>query len=380
MLRHVRKRTIIEQVIKLLEEYHMKIKKLVSLALAVVLTASFTLTGCGKKIDEDAVVAKLDDKEISLGLANFMAQYTAASYDGYYLDFMGDASAVVDMWTEDMNNTGTTMEMTVKNGIMEQLQTGYLLEQHMEDYGVTITDEELAAMEQAADEFLADNSDKAIKLMGAKKEYITEMLRLHLIQKKMQDAIFATVDTEVSDEEAAQRTISYFRISDQGYYDEENNYIQYTDEEKAGIEETAAQVAKDAAEDFDAAAADYNVNTYSYGADEIGEDGTATGTLDAAVIEAADKLEEGEVSEAVKVEGDAYYIIRLDAAFDQQATDEKKSEIASQRQQDEYTKVCDAYKEAADWSVDEDVWKTVNFNDIYSLKEEDTEAVTDTES
>lgn len=358
----------------------MKIKKLVSLALAVVLTASFTLTGCGKKIDEDAVVAKLDDKEISLGLANFMAQYTAASYDGYYLDFMGDASAVVDMWTEDMNNTGTTMEMTVKNGIMEQLQTGYLLEQHMEDYGVTITDEELAAMEQAADEFLADNSDKAIKLMGAKKEYITEMLRLHLIQKKMQDAIFATVDTEVSDEEAAQRTISYFRISDQGYYDEENNYIQYTDEEKAGIEETAAQVAKDAAEDFDAAAADYNVNTYSYGADEIGEDGTATGTLDAAVIEAADKLEEGEVSEAVKVEGDAYYIIRLDAAFDQQATDEKKSEIASQRQQDEYTKVCDAYKEAADWSVDEDVWKTVNFNDIYSMKEEDTEAVTDTES
>ena len=57
----------------------MRFKKFTALALAVVTAASVAMTGCGSRIDEDAVVATLGDKEISLGLANFMAQYTAVS-------------------------------------------------------------------------------------------------------------------------------------------------------------------------------------------------------------------------------------------------------------------------------------------------------------
>ena len=51
----------------------MRFKKFTALALAVVTAASVAMTGCGSRIDEDAVVATLGDKEISLGLANFMA-------------------------------------------------------------------------------------------------------------------------------------------------------------------------------------------------------------------------------------------------------------------------------------------------------------------
>lgn len=69
--------------INILEERDMRFKKFTALALAVVTAASVAMTGCGSRIDEDAVVATLGDKEISLGLANFMAQYTAVSYDSY---------------------------------------------------------------------------------------------------------------------------------------------------------------------------------------------------------------------------------------------------------------------------------------------------------
>ncbi len=55
----------------------MKIQKLTALVLAGCLSASVLFTGCGKGIDQDAVAAKLGDQEISLGLANFMAQYQA---------------------------------------------------------------------------------------------------------------------------------------------------------------------------------------------------------------------------------------------------------------------------------------------------------------
>ena len=105
----------------------MRFKKFTALALAVVTAASVAMTGCGSRIDEDAVVATLGDKEISLGLANFMAQYTAVSYDSYIT--MGYAKE--NMWSQDLSGNGKTMQDNVKDGILTQIQTNYLLEDHM---------------------------------------------------------------------------------------------------------------------------------------------------------------------------------------------------------------------------------------------------------
>lgn len=355
----------------------MKMKKLVSLTLAVVTAASMALTGCGNRIDEDAVVATLGDKEISLGLANFMAQRTALTYNDYYAAVA--TGKVRDMWKQDMSGAGVTLEDTVKNAILEQLHVSYLPEQHMEDYNVEITEAELTEIEKAADAFIADNTQDALDKMGAKKEYVTEMLRLALIQQKMQAAIYATVDTEVTDEEAAQKTISYFRVSDQGYYDDENNYVEYTDEEKAGAADTAKQAAEAAQEDFDTAAEEYKLRNYSYGRDELDKDGKAAGNMKAEVIEAANQLEEGGISAPVYVEGEGYYIIRPDKEFDKEATEKKKKEIADKRQLDEYVKVRDEYKKEAEWKVNEDVWADVNFDEILTTKTEDTESEAETE-
>ena len=358
----------------------MRFKKFTALALAVVTAASVAMTGCGSRIDEDAVVDTLGDKEISLGLANFMAQYTAVSYDSYIT--MGYAKE--NMWSQDLSGNGKTMQDNVKDGILTQIQTNYLLEDHMKDYGVEITDEELSDIDTAAQQFMDDNSKEAIRTMGAKKEYVAEMLRLNLIQKKMHNAIIATVDTEVSDEEAAQRTFSYIKVSTEAHYDDSKNYVEYTDDEKAELEKTAEKIAEEAKTDFDAAATDngYTVSTYSYGSDEIGEDGTATGSMDASIITAADALKEGEVSSMISVDGKGYYVIRLDSEFDRDATDKEKETIVSQRQSDKYTEVCDSYKEEKEWTVNDDVWAAVNFDKLYTIKKTDTEteSVSETET
>jgi len=358
----------------------MRFKKFTALALAVVTAASVAMTGCGSRIDEDAVVATLGDKEISLGLANFMAQYTAVSYDSYIT--MGYAKE--NMWSQDLSGNGKTMQDNVKDGILTQIQTNYLLEDHMKDYGVEITDKELSDIDTAAQQFMDDNSKEAIRTMGAKKEYVAEMLRLNLIQKKMHNAIIATVDTEVSDEEAAQRTFSYIKVSTEAHYDDSKNYVEYTDDEKAELEKTAEKIAEEAKTDFDAAATDngYTVSTYSYGSDEIGEDGTATGSMDASIITAADALKEGEVSSMISVDGKGYYVIRLDSEFDRDATDKEKETIVSKRQSDKYTEVCDSYKEEKEWTVNDDVWAAVNFDKLYTIKKTDTEteSVSETET
>ena len=101
----------------------------------------------------------------------------------------------------------------VKNNTLETLEEYYLLEQHMADYGVEITDAERQEARAAAAQFIADNTDEAIKAMSATEDDITEFLRLNLIQSKMREAIIADVDTNVPDEDCAQKTFSYVRVS-----------------------------------------------------------------------------------------------------------------------------------------------------------------------
>lgn len=344
----------------------MKAKRLLPLLMAAVMGAS-VLTGCGS-IDKEAKGATLNGEEISLGFMNFMARYQQAVYDGYYSSMFG-----TDFWSQDLYGSGSDMETTVKQQVVDSIEVLYLLEDHMADYNVEITEEELSAMDEAAEQFMSDNSKTAIEQVGATKEYVKEMLRLYTIQAKMQDAIEAEVDTEVSDEEAAQKTFSYVRISKTTTTDADGNSVEYTDEEKEELKNTVDEYAAKAREDFDGAAqeAGYTVSTYSYGADES--------TFAEAVISQADEMTDGEVS-GVLEDDNYYYIIRMDSTFDEEATATKKEKIVDQRKSDHYSEVCDGYKEEAAFEVNESEWKKVKFDDLFTIKQEEADSTDSTES
>ena len=74
----------------------MKRKKLTATLLAAAMLTALAVTGCGSKVDPSASAATLDGKEISMGVANFMAQYQAAQTDFYFLSYYGE-----DMWNTD---------------------------------------------------------------------------------------------------------------------------------------------------------------------------------------------------------------------------------------------------------------------------------------
>ena len=321
----------------------MKGKKLTACALAAAMAASVALTGCGNSIDQNAVGATLNGEDISLGLMNFIAKYQQAISDANYLAYFG-----ADMWS--MEYDGTTMEDSTKDSVLDMIETIYLLEDHMADYGVEITEEETASIEEAAKQFMSDNSDKAIRQMG-----------------KMQNAIYDASDATVTDEEAAQRTFSYFTASVTKGTDEDGNSVEYTDEEKEAFAEEMETIAADAKEDFDGVAEEhgYTVSTYTYGADET--------TMDEAVIAAADALAEGEVSDLITTDTN-YYVIRLDDEFDEEATEQEKEALLNQKKSEEYTEICDGYKEEADFQVNEEEWAKVKFNRLFGVaaSEEDT--------
>lgn len=352
----------------------MKLKRFSALALAGVITAGAALTGCGS-IDPEKTVATVNSIPISLGLANFAAQFTAVDYDTYYMSYFGQ-----DMWNTDPSGSGETMTDSVKKNTLETLEEYYLLEQHMADYDVSLTDEELLKAEEAAAQFMEDNTEEAITAMSATQENVKEFLRLNLLQKKMRDAIIADVDTNVPDEDCAQKTFSYVRVSKTSPGTSEDTE-DMTDEQKAAAAKEKAQKILDAAlagstEDPLQTAADdndANKSTCAYGTFDLNEDENST-YLELEVLEEAEKLGEGEFAKSLIETEKYFYVIRMDSLFDQDATDRKRASIISDREDELYDSTVDGYKESADWSIDEKAWDAVNFETIYTKAKAQTDA------
>ena len=292
----------------------------------------------------------IDTIEVDMGYANFAARVQQASYDSIFASYYGE-----DYWTnESYAQDGKNMQESIKDSVMENIETQCLLEAHMDDYGVEITDDEKAAMKEAAEKFMSDNTKSALKEVGATEEYVERYLYLQTVQQKMSTAIRATADTEVSDEEAAQRTFSYVKISLTTYTDDSGNQQTYTEDQVTVVKKDAYDAAEKAKTDFDGTASDYGytVQTYSYGSDEKSE---SDGGFCDAVITAANSMKEGDVSDLI--EGtDCYDIIRLDSEFDSDATEKKKQSIISDRQDEAYNNAVESYKKDIDINVNDKEW------------------------
>lgn len=333
----------------------MKRKRLAAILLAAAFCCMAALTGCGSSVDADATCATLNGNDISLGFMNFAAKYRQAMYDALYMPYFG-----ADYWSQELNE-GETFEETVKSEVANNVELMYLLEDHMADYGVEITEEDTEAIKAAAEQFMSDNTRSAKKQMGAKEEYVEELLRLQTIEQRMHDAIYNEEEVELTDEEVAQRTFTYVRVSSTVKSDEDGNSVDLTEDEKKDLKAEMEELDKAAKEDFDAAVEESGrtSNTYSYGADNPGSIGDE-------VLEVADSLKEGEVSDLI--ETDAYYfIIRLDSEFDKEATKARREDLEDEQRSAHYEEVCDGYVSEADFELDEDAWAQVKFDKLFSL-------------
>ena len=172
-------------------------KRALILALAGIMAAS--LTGCGS-LKDDAVVVKAGDEEITAGVANFYARYTQAQYETYFASYFGGD----DMWTKNASD-GKTYEESIKETLLDDLKNMALLEEHMDEYKVSLTKADKKAVNDAAKEFDKANSKKVKDKISASKENVKRTMTLMTIEQRMREAIVADADVKVSDEDAAQK-------------------------------------------------------------------------------------------------------------------------------------------------------------------------------
>ena len=350
----------------------MQLRKRAAMAAAAAALAATTITGCSGSLDTEAVVMTVGDEEVTLGVANFYARMTQAQYETYYLSMMssnGITMTAEDMWNQEYE--GETTEQTTKDGLLESLQNMYLISQHAEEYGVSLTEEEQDAISEAVAQFDEDNTDEAKEAVSGYKKDIEKYLELVTIQSKMDSPMREGVDEEVSDEEAAQKAMNYVFFS-YTTTDESGNSAELSDDEKTALQTTAQNLSErvKAGEDMADVAEESSATVQ-----EATFDGEST-TYDADLIAAADALEEvGDVTDVIETDS-GLYVAQLTSLLDRDATDARKDEIVEERRQEQYDSLLEEWRDATEISVDEKVWNKIDFIDqgvtIITSEEEDT--------
>ena len=255
------------------------------------------LTGCSSSTGK--TVAKMGDAKITLGEAEFMLRYNQAKTQGYLGALFGEGSNV---FQQDLTGSGQAYGVTMKESVMNDLKNMILMEDHMSDYNVELTDEEKAAIEETAKGFLAENSKDVLKALAATEETVTRVLTLYTIQSKMQTAIEADVDTEVSDDEAAQKSIqyAYFTIP------ETESEAEDTTEAESGSEEDTTEAATDTAEESGETVAETESETVSEtetaGETETEAEETSEAVSENGTEDASEAVSENDTEEATEAE------------------------------------------------------------------------------
>lgn len=348
-------------------------KRLIITAAAGIFAVS-SLIGCSSRsMDNEAIVAEVGGEKISLGVANFYARMQQAQYESYYASFLGTAGE--EMWTQDMGD-GKTYEETTKKNVLKALEDLYLLKQHAADYEVALTEEDEKAIDKAVGLFVEGNTLEGKEAVSGEEKYVKTFLELATIQSRMDGPMKVGVDEEVSEEEAAQKSMqyvffSYTKSADDGSTD------QMSDDEKAALKKTAQEFAENVknGEDMEAAAAEkeQKVLTASF-------DSKSTSPSQE-LIEAADALEkEGDVTDIVETDN-GIFVAKLTSMLDREATDAKKTSIVEERKQKEYDSLLEDWRKATDIKEHKSVWKEVSFIDQgVSIKDNTEESADKTTS
>lgn len=373
-------------------------KKKQLMAVCGILAAALCLGGCGK-VDGSKTVLTVNDEQISLGTAMFDLRYQQAEMYTYYeqmyqmygmeMDgYWSTETAVETSETSETSETAETSETSettekttygeqFKDNVMETLTNMVLMSQHAADYGVTVSEEDEAAIQEAAQKFIDDNKAEIMEVNGITVDNVAEYMRLYTIYARMQEPMVADVDTEVSDEEAKKSTVTYIRIKEAEDTDSEDGSETEETTEKtfASLEEEAQAVLDRLKQEEDIAAADMEAI-----AQEVGND-TFTAQVsydaedmvyDAKMKEAANTLSDGQLYDGV-IEGEDgnYYLVRMDSVLDREKTDANKETIVEERKSDAYDALLKQWNDEASITVNESLWKKVKVQDSeqYRVKE-----------
>lgn len=338
-------------------------------------------------------------------------QAETITYQQYIYSMYGMEFDSSNYWNQDYGEDGQTYGESFVSAAKEDLVKMVLIRQHAPEYGYELTEDEKNVITEAAAKFISDNGTVA-NWIGADQASVENVLSLYNYQTKTKDLFIADVDRNVTDEEASQSTVIYASLSRTAPDDFEGTEEEYAaqakelmdqmltnakaadvdkvlkeiaaeeaaaeksdSEEDADLEEDAEETDEELAKDEEtdeeilgekeeedltlSKIVSNEVNAYKHVAGHISSDISVNSasystndeedtTLASEVLTAARALKDGEFCDSVIETDTAYYIVKMEALFDEDKTETKKDQIISDREDTAYNDLIQSWVDSAE--------------------------------
>ena len=335
----------------------------------VCVTAAGMMTGCGnKKLDGTKTAVTVNKQEIPLGVVSLAARMQQAQAEAMYKMYLGGGDDM-SIWSTKMgDDSDETYGENAVTTTVESIEKMCLEKEHASEYDVEITDDEQKALEEAAKNFIAANSEETIAALAVDEDMVKTFLELETYDVKMKEAIEATADIKLDEKEYQQMAFSYasVRVSGDNLTDDDIKT------NKENIQKFFDKVKEDPTADFstlgDEISTDMTATSGTCPTYEEGDDSAANGdAYPDDVRNALRKLEEGELNSEIIKTDSIWYVVRLDSKDDENATDSKKESLTSTKKDDFYNDTTDGWVKKADIKEEPKLIKKIKITDNHSF-------------
>lgn len=338
--------------------FRMKIRKKCGPIVIALMMVCTTLSGCA---NSDKSNLEFDTKIVlTTGFAKDeifrieKASCTVPEMMVYLMNTKNEYEETFGKQIWEVTSNGETLEENIKETVLARLARIKAMNLLAAQKEVTLSQEELQQVSQAAQSYYESLGEEQAKLLGVDLELVEQMYAEYALSDKLYQYLIADINLEISDDEA--RTITVEQIFIKTYsLDEKGEKVPYTQQGKVAALEQAKAVLKLAqdGEDFKALAAEYSDDstiTYSFG----------KGVYEPVFETAAFNLATNQISDIVETEN-GYHIIKCISTFDKEETDRNKIKIIEKRRQEVFNDEYSKFVESLTKNMNNKLWAEISF-------------------
>lgn len=254
-----------------------------------------------------------------------------------------------EIWQQDFN--GVTLEENVKETVLARIARIKSMTLLAKDMGVSLSEEERALCEQAAEQYFSSLNEQERALLDITQEQIGAMYEDYALADKVYHYIIRDINPEISDDEARTITVQHILLkttaagADGGFA--------MSEEEKEERYELAVELSGRlaAGEDFESLMELYN---------EADENTLFVrhGDREEAFEDVAFSLETGQISDIIET-SQGYEILKCVSTFDREQTDQNKIEIVRTQREQVFGEQYESFVSTLTRYLNEDLWDEI---------------------
>lgn len=299
---------------------------------ACVCGMAIMLSGCQIGNKDIVVSNSLSNKQVFKLDKTACGLKEARVYLTNYQNIYGTAYTI-NLWQHDFGDDSLTEY--VKDVTLEELTRVYCMDLLAQTQEMTLSEEELARVADAAKEYYGSLSEEETAYMGVSEMDIEEFYTHYALAQKLYNSLTAGVNDEVSDDEA--RVMEIMQI-----------YV--TDEQKAH------EVRQKLLQGDDFASLANNYNELSAIQVTVSRD-----DLLSEVEEVAFQLNNDEISGMITVEN-GYYFIKCLNKYDEELTEANKSNIVEKREKEAFDDVYNEFVSSLSSNLNTELWEEITLD------------------